>query len=152
MQPAAPPVRVGLGRDGTLTYELATGPEELPPVRARDLEAAWDAARAVRRDEAVGRVFRFDGAAGPLDLALGSDAARRWAVAVDAVAGLHTSRGVSLCLRLLAMADLVACAPGAAPATLLRAAAAARLTESGQLDPATLATPPRSGIAAGAAA
>ena len=150
MQLAAPPVRVGRGRDGTLTYALALGPEDLPPVPARDLEAAWEAARMVRAGEAVGRTFRFEGKAGPLDLNLGSEAARRWAAGVDGVAGLHTCRGVSLCLRVLALVELVARAPGRAseraplgPA-LLRAVATARLTADGQLDPASVPAAPRS--------
>lgn len=153
MQPAAPPVRVGLGRDGTLTYDLESGPEDLPPVPARDLEAAWDAAPAARVGEAAGCIFRFDGAAGPLDLVLGSVAARRWAVAVDGVAGLHTIRGVSLCVRLMALAELVARSPGRAPRQgLMRAAAVARLTATGQLDPASMTAPPLSRIASGATA
>lgn len=155
---AAPPVRVGRGRDGTLTYELASGPEDLPPVRARDLDAAWEAARRVRRGELVGRAFRFQGAAGRLELALGSEAARRWAAAVDAVAGLHTCRGVSLCLRLLGLVELVARAPDALPGgappqpALLRAAAAARLTPAGQIDPASIGAAREQSIASGATA
>jgi hypothetical protein len=146
MQLAAPPVRVGRGRDGTLTYALALGPEDLPPIPARDLEAAWDAARTVPAGDAVGRAFRFEGKAGPLDLSLRSAAARRWAASVDGVAGLHTCRGVSLCLRVLALVELMARAPGRAslrPA-LLRAVATARLTADGQLDPASVPGLPRS--------
>ncbi len=146
MQLAAPPVRVGRGRDGTLTYNLALGPEDLPPIPARDLEAAWEAARTVQSGEAVRRAFRFEGKAGPLDLSLGTEVARRWAAGVDGVAGLHTCRGVSLCLRVLALVELMARAPGRAslrPA-LLRAAATARLTADGQLDPASVPAIPRS--------
>lgn len=145
MQLAAPAVRVGRGRDGTLTYALALGPEDLPPIPARDLEAAWDAARTVRAGDAVERAFRFEGKAGPLDLSLGTEAARRWAAGADGVAGLHTCRGVSLCLRVLALVELMARAPGRAslrPA-LLRAVAAARLTAEGQLDPASVPPLPR---------
>jgi len=154
MQSAAPPVRIGRGRDGTLTYELDSGPEDLPPVPSRDLETAWDAVRAVRPGEMAGCAFRFDGAAGPLDLFLGSETARRWAVAVDGVAGLHTIRGVSLCLRLMALAELVARMPGRAPPRqkLLRAAAAARLTPTGQLDPVSMTATPPFRIAPGATA
>jgi hypothetical protein len=154
MQPAAPPVRVGRGRDGTLTYELDSGPEDLPPVRARDLEAAWDAARQVGPDDAaVGRAFCFGGTAGPLELTL-SETARRWAAAVDRIAGLHTCRGVSLCLRLLAMVELAARAPVgvAPPPSLLHAVAAARLTASGQLDLEALPARSRRGIASGVTA
>ena len=138
MQFAAPPVRVGRGRDGTLTYTLLLGPEDLPPVRVRDLEAAWDAAQGLRAASAVRRAFRFDGSAGPLDLMLDGEA-RRWAAGADDVAGLHTCRGVALCLRLLALSDLATRASGQPPRpALLRAAAAARRTAEGQLDPASL--------------
>ncbi len=146
MQLAAPPVRVGRGHDGTLTYDLTLGPEDLPPIPARDLEAAWDAARTVRAVDAVGRAFRFEGKAGPLDVRLGSELARRWAAGADDVAGLHTCRGVSLCLRVLALVELAAGLPERAslrPA-LLRAVAAARLTADGQLDPASVPVPLRS--------
>ena len=89
MQLAAPPVRVGRGHDGTFIYALALGPEDLPPVRARDLEAAWDAARTRPSGEDVARVFQFEGAAGPLDLAVAGKAARRWAAAAVGVDGLE---------------------------------------------------------------
>ena len=145
MQLAAPPVRVGRGHDGTLTYALTLGPEDLPPVPARDLEAAWEAARTVQAGEAVRRAFRFAGKAGPLDVSLGSEAARRWAAGADGVAGLHTCRGVSLCLRVLALVELMAHSPerAARQPALLRAVAAARLTVDGQLDPASIPAPPR---------
>ncbi len=145
MQLAAPPVRVGRGHDGTLTYALELGPEDLPPIPARDLEAAWEAAGTVRAGEAVRRAFRFEGKAGPLNVRLGSEAARRWAAGADGVAGLHTCRGVSLCLRVLALVELMTHSPVRAslrPA-LLRAVATARLTADGQLDPASVPLPPR---------
>ncbi len=143
MQLAAPPVRVGRSHDGTLTYALTLGPEDLPPIPARELEAAWEAARTVPAGEAVRRAFRFEGKAGPVDVRLGSAAARRWAAGADDVAGLHTCRGVSLCLRVLALVELMAGLPERAslrPA-LLRAVAAARLTADGQLDPASVPFP-----------
>ena len=138
MQFAAPPVRVGRGRDGILTYTLSLGPEDLPPVPVRDLEAAWDAAQGLRAASAVRRAFRFDGSAGPLELTLDGEA-RRWAAGADDVTGLHTCRGVALCLRLLALSDLAARVSGQPhrPA-LLRDAAMARLTAEGQLDLASL--------------
>jgi hypothetical protein len=138
MQLAAPPVRVGRGRDGILTYTLSLGPEDLPPVRARDLEAAWDAARALRGVSTAPRAFRFDGSAGPLEMTL-DGRARRWAAGADGVAGLHTCRGVALCLRLVALSDLATRVVGAPPPpALLHAAAAAHLTADGQLDLASL--------------
>lgn len=142
MQLAAPSVRVGQGSDGTLTYSLSLGPEDLPSIPVRDLEAAWEAARGSRHGHAIVRSFRFDGDAGPLELTLQDAAARQWAACVDGFAGLHTCRGVSLCLRLLALGELVQRLPGRPRlATLLRAAATARLTAHGQLDPASLSGP-----------
>ena len=157
MQLAAPPIRVGHGRDGILTYTLALGPEDLPPVRARDLEAAWDAARTVPTTLAVARAFRFEGGAGPLDLALHSEAARRWAAGVDGVAGLHTCRGVSVCLRLLGLVELAPRVPEGVSGwprrpALLRAAASARLTVDGRLDPASIPPAPPHHDAPGATA
>jgi hypothetical protein len=67
------PVRIGAAEDGTLTYLIDHAPSDLPAVRGRDLQAAWDLARdaANRAAWSVGRAFRFrtrDG--GWTDLAL----------------------------------------------------------------------------------
>ncbi len=142
-------IRVGQSRDGTLTYLVDLPPEAMPPVRGRDLAAAWDAARDAATDAVwgAGRLFRFrrpDGST--TDLALSDEDARCWAGAVDITVGMQTSYGLSLCLRLLALVDLLARAPwmsnlfqigrgGAAlhPA-LLSAAATAELTADAQFD------------------
>lgn len=110
----APLIRTALTRDGTLTYLVPVPPEALPPVRGRDLAAAWDHAREAAAGAAWGaaRLFRFqrpDG--GTTDLALSDDDARCWAAAVDAAVSIGTSHGLSLCLRLLALVDLLARAP-----------------------------------------
>ena len=115
MQDAAPcptpPVQVGQALDGTLTYLVDGLPNALPPVRGRDLAAAWDAAR----DAAMGamwgaaRRFRFrqpDGSV--VDLALQDRDARCWAGAVEITTGMQSLYGLSLCLRLLALVDLLA--------------------------------------------
>src|SRR5271163_3003304 len=54
-------VQVGAAADGTLTYLVALPPEALPPVRPRDLAAAWDAARnaAITARWGTTRLFRF---------------------------------------------------------------------------------------------
>jgi hypothetical protein len=143
------PIRVGETADGTLTYLVDLPPEALPPVLGRDLELAWDAARSAASASAWGsaRLFRFRRADGrTTDLALADPDACCWAGAIDRAVGMATSYGLSLCLRLLALVDLLARArwaaglfalgPGGAdlhPA-LLRAAAIAPLTEEARFD------------------
>jgi hypothetical protein len=151
MTQAASPqaIRVVAAADGTLTYLVGLPPDALPPVRARDIDAAWHHARAAATREAWGvtRLFRFrrsDG--GVTDLALADPDAACWAAAVDAMVGIGTAYGLSVCLRLLALVDLMAHARWAggfftlrrdgadiSPA-LLSAAATARLTAAAQFD------------------
>jgi len=146
-------VQVAVGGDGTTSYLVAIPPEELPPVRSRDLAAAWDAARDAAGATHWGqaRLFRFyrdDGRS--LDLALADSDACCWAAAVDATLGLGHAYGMSVCLRLLALIDLMASAAwmrawfalrrdGAEiDAVLLAAAATQSLTPQGRLDEAVL--------------
>ncbi len=136
------PVRVRRSPEGLLTYMIDMAPEELPRVRGRDLERAWYAAREAAIASAWGaaRGFRFRRADGSvIELALSDRDAACWAGAVDSTVGLSSSYGLSVCLRLLAMVDLLARAAWAAPfcqlapdgaeldLALLRAAAAAPL-------------------------
>lgn len=131
-------VRVSQGPGGLLTYMVEHAPEQLPLVRGRDLERAWYAARnaAIAADWGMARGFRFrreDGST--LDLALADRDAACWAQAVDGTVGLASSYGLSVCLRLLALVDLLAHSAWAASfcrlapdgaefdGTLLRAAA-----------------------------
>ena len=114
----------------------------------RDLERAWYAARdaALAQRWGVVRFFRFqrpDGSYG--DLALADRDACCWADAVDGTVGLRNSYGLSLCLRLLALVDLLARVRWADSLcllqrdgadlhpSLLRAAASAPLTAGGAL-------------------
>jgi hypothetical protein len=142
-------VRVGLTAEGVLTYLVDRPPEELPAVRGRDLEAAWDAAREAAlasRFSAV-RGFRFRRGDGSFtDLALADRDARCWAGAVDRTVGMDSCYGLSICLRLLALVDLLARARwahglfrlGRDGATLhpalLRTAAMAPLTTEARFD------------------
>lgn len=110
MNHAPLPIRVSRLQDGTLTYLVDLSPEALPPVRGRDLADAWEQAREAACGAAWGaaRLFRFqrpDG--GTTDLALSDEDACCWAAAVDATVGIGTSHGLSLCLRLLALVDLL---------------------------------------------
>ena len=142
-------VHVQARPDGALVYLVALPPEALPPVRPRDLAAAWEAARAAALDQRWGaaRLLRFrraDGSA--LDLALGDPDACCWAGAVDGTVGMGDPYGLSLCLRLLALVDLLARVgwagelvalrrDGAAIApALVQAAATERLTGEGRFD------------------
>ncbi len=106
-----PALQVGQALDGTLTYLVDRPPALLPPVRGRDLAAAWDAARdaALGAVWGAGRRFRFRQPDGSFtDLALRDRDALCWAGAVEITAGLQTLYGLSLCLRLLALVDLLA--------------------------------------------
>ena len=142
-------VHVGDGPEGSVTYLVDLPPEDLPPVHRRDLERAWDAARdaALAQRWGVARFFRFqrpDGSFG--DLALADRDACCWANAVDAILGLRDSYGLSVCLRLLALVDLLArvrwadslclLQRGGAELhpSLLRAAATAPLTADARFD------------------
>ncbi|MCX7380502.1 MAG: hypothetical protein NT133_03575 [Alphaproteobacteria bacterium] len=107
---ARPTIKVAESSDGTLTYQVALPPEALPPVRPRDLDAAWQRARAAALAERWGklRLFRFireDGTT--TDLALADPDAACWAEAADLVAPLASTYGMSLCLRLLALVTLL---------------------------------------------
>jgi hypothetical protein len=127
-EPTQSLVRVVQANDGTLTYLIASAPEHLPPVRSADLTAAWDAAHdaASGCEWGLPRLFRFlpdDGTT--LDLALADEDACCWAGAVDHTTGMHTTYGLSLCLRLLALVDLLARAPWAGAHCRIRRAGAA---------------------------
>lgn len=144
------PIRMA-STDGVLTYLIDLPPEAMPPVRPRDLAAAWDAARAAALAEQWGppRMFRFRRAnAPPTDLALADVDATAWAAAIDARMDMRQPYGLSLCLRLLALIDLLPRAPWAAamftlkrdgaelaPA-LLAAAATQPLSQEARFDPA----------------
>ncbi|WP_239002835.1 hypothetical protein [Rhodovastum atsumiense] len=158
-----------------MTYLVDLAPEALPPVRLRDIAAAWDAARAAASAGVWGnaRMFRFrrgDGSA--TDLALADPDACCWAGAIDGLLGMHTSYGLSACLRLLALVELLARARWAAPLlrmtrggaeldrALLHTAATTPLTREARFDetpfralvPARLAGPTESRLASGACA
>ena len=145
------PIRVGTGPGGTVTYWVDGPPETLPPVARRDLERAWDAARraALREQWGEARVFRFRRPDGEhSDLILADRDASCWAAALDALYGIGTRHGLSLCLRLLALIDLLAQSPWAVPLLrlardgaqpdplLLQAAATEPLTPEARFDPA----------------
>jgi hypothetical protein len=166
-------IRVAETAGGALTYLVDAPPETLPPVRLRDMARAWDSAGAAARAARWGtaRLFRFRREDGSLtDLALADPDACCWAGAVDVTVGMHTRYGLSLCLRLLALVDLLARARWAAPLftltrsgaeldhALLRAAATVPLNPEARFDEpsfrallaARLSGPPARPLASGA--
>ncbi|MCQ4160436.1 hypothetical protein NON00_10900 [Roseomonas sp. GC11] len=105
-QAKAEAIRVAVSGDGALHYAIPGRPEALPAVTPQALSLAWDAARAAAAAEAWGphRTLVFEG--GPV-LALADADAACWAEAVDRAVGLHSLAGLALCLRLLALVDLL---------------------------------------------
>ncbi|MBO1079671.1 hypothetical protein [Roseomonas haemaphysalidis] len=103
-------IRVARAPDGALHYAIPCRPEQLPAVAPRDLSLGWDVARAAASAEHWGphRTLRFldDGAPGPVLTLADADAAC-WAEAVDRLADLQTLPGLALCLRLLALIELL---------------------------------------------
>jgi hypothetical protein len=108
-------IEVAAAPDGSLFYAVQGSPAALPAVRARDLLACWAAAHrlATAGSWGVCRQFRFITEAAPIDIALSDADARCWADAVDTRASLSTRYGLSLCLRLLALIDLLTHSPSA---------------------------------------
>ena len=104
-------VQVAQITGGSCVYIVDRPPGRLPAVSPRDIARAWEHAHeaARREDHGPARLFRFAAAAGepPSDLVLNDSDACCWAAAVDRTAGLATLHGLSLCLRLLALVELL---------------------------------------------
>ena len=142
-------IQVALGPDGVPRYAIPCPPEKLPGVAPAALRAAWEAARA---EAAAGRwgtpreMLFADTDGDTLRLAITDRDACCWASAVDRQADLGTLSGLALCLRLLALIEvlsrsrglsaLLAMTPEGAvlPAGLLRAAAAMPLDSAARFD------------------
>lgn len=110
----AKPVRVAAGPDGSLLYVVDVPPESIPGVQGADLARAWAAARAAASAAqwGVARALLFRRSGGELaQLSLADADARCWAGAVDRMIGLDHVYGLAVCLRLLALVDLLARAP-----------------------------------------
>jgi hypothetical protein len=97
-----------------MTYLVPELPDQLPPVRGRALQAAWDAAREAAigagpewRRGAVARAFRFAGRERTTDLLLADPDACAWAGALDRRESLGTRTGLSLLLRLIGLIALL---------------------------------------------
>lgn len=138
---------------GGTAYAVSLPPQHVPAVRHADLARAWDAAReaASRGQQGDAREILFRQDDGTLTrLTLADHDARCWAGAVDALSRLGTLQGMALCLRLLALVELLSRAPDLArlfrleagratlhPA-LLRAAATLALNEAAGFDETAL--------------
>jgi hypothetical protein len=111
------PIRLARTRDGVLTYDVAVPPPALPAVRPRDLLAAWDMAREAAAAELWGppRLLRFAPPEGETTtIAIADRDAAAWAEAIDARIGLGILPGLALCLRLLALVEVLARDPALA--------------------------------------
>jgi hypothetical protein len=96
--------------DGSLTYAIPCPPEALPAVAPAALLGAWEAARAAAAAGHWGtpRHLLFQDAAGAaMRIAIADRDACCWAEAVDRTADLATPRGLALCLRLLALIEVL---------------------------------------------
>jgi hypothetical protein len=106
-------IRTEHGRHGEILHLVPYLPAALPSVTKRDLEQAWEAARAAaltaNSPACQTHGFRFlEKTSPPLDLFLTDTDAASWAGAIDSIADLSTARGISICLRLLALFELMA--------------------------------------------
>lgn len=103
---------------GALTYAVPVPPERLPAVPPSDLLSAWSLARRAAALHLWGppRLLRFTRPGGEsTEIAIADADAGCWAEAVDAGFGLGTLRGLALCLRLLALVEVLGRVPALAP-------------------------------------
>lgn len=103
-------IRVVRSVGGALTYAVPLPPEAMPAVEPRALLSAWDAARAAAEQEQWGPLrtllFARDGGEAT-EIAIADPDAGAWAEAIDARFGLETLGGLALCLRLLALVEVM---------------------------------------------
>lgn len=104
-------IRVARTAAGALAYLVPVAPERLPAVAPGELLRAWNVARhgAVERLWGVPRLLRFAAPAGrePTEIAIADPDAGAWTEAIDRAFGLETLTGLSLCLRLLALVEVL---------------------------------------------
>ncbi len=109
---SAAEIRTRTGPDGEILHLVPYLPAALPAVTKRDLETAWETARAAALAPPLStatHAFRFlQDSAPPLDLLITDTDAASWAAAIDRLASLSTAHGISICLRLLALFQLMA--------------------------------------------
>ncbi len=104
-------IHVARAPDGALTYLVPLPPERLPAVPPGELLAAWALARqaAARRRWGPPRLLQFARPEGDSTrIAIADPDAGAWAEAIDSAIGLETFSGLALCLRLLALVEVLA--------------------------------------------
>jgi hypothetical protein len=147
-------IRVARTEAGAIAYIVPVSPERLPVVSPGDLLCAWNVARhgAVQRQWGAPRFLRFSQGSGkePTEIAIADPDAGAWAEAIDRAFGLDTLTGLSLCLRLLALVEVLTRAARLEPffdvtpagvdlhPSLLAAAAALPLDPAARFDEAVL--------------
>lgn len=99
-------IRTEILPSGALRHEVAVLPAALPAVAPAALEAAWEVARAAADAGLWGpaRLLVFSDQA---SIALTDPDAACWAEAMARHVGLDSLPGLSLCLRLLALVDVL---------------------------------------------
>jgi hypothetical protein len=164
-------IRVARTETGAIAYLVPVPPEGLPAVAPGDLLRAWNVARhgAELHQWGAPRFLRFAqrGGSEPTEIAIADPDAGAWTEAIDRVFGLDTLTGLSLCLRLLALIEVLARVPRLEPffdvtpagvdlhPSLLTVAAALPLDAAARFDEAALMrrlprfrTPPTDGAGA----
>lgn len=91
---------------GALRHEIGVAAGALPAVPPASLEAAWDAARASAEAGLWGpaRLIAFEDG---VEIALTDTDAACWAEAMSRRQGLDSLNGLALCLRLLALVEVL---------------------------------------------
>jgi len=104
-------IRTARTETGAIAYLVPVSPERLPAVSPGDLLRAWNVARhgAVERLWGTPRFLRFaqQGGMEPTEIAISDPDAGAWTEAIDRAFGLETLTGLSLCLRLLALVEVL---------------------------------------------
>jgi hypothetical protein len=147
-------ISVARTETGAIAYLVPVSPERLPAVPPGDLLRAWNIARhgAVERLWGVPRFLRFapQGEREPTEIAISDPDAGAWTEAIDRAFGLESLMGLSLCLRLLALVEVLTRAARLEPffdvtpagvdlhPSLLAAAAALPLNLDARFDEAVL--------------
>ena len=150
-------IRTARTETGAIAYLVPVAPERLPAVSPGDLLHAWKVARhgAVQRLWGAPRFFRFaqqSGRGESTEIAIADPDAGAWTEAIDRAFGLDTLSGLALCLRLLALVEILTRAVRLEPffdvtpagvdlhPSLLAAAAALPLNPAARFDEAVLMT------------
>jgi hypothetical protein len=114
--PDPPPIATHRAPDGVVTHAVPVPPERLPAVPSTDLLAAWALARRAAALHRWGPprqlLFAPPRPGGEATrIAIADADAGCWAEAIDAEIGLETLPGLALCLRLLALVEVLTRAP-----------------------------------------